>query len=88
MCERENKILSIGRHRFLITGILCLFGICLLGAQEQKQQIDKRKRVDLLYADEAQADKRRRPDVQVLVGSVRLRHDSMAELRSSGTKKN
>ena len=77
MCERENKILSIGRHRFLITGILCLFGICLLGAQEQKQQIDKRKRVDLLYADEAQADKRRRPDVQVLVGSVRLRHDSM-----------
>lgn len=34
-------------------------------------------RVDLLYADEAQADKQMRPDVQVLIGSVRLRHDSM-----------
>ena len=28
-------------------------------------------------ADEAQADKQKRPDVQVLVGSVRLKHDSM-----------
>lgn len=109
------------RHRYLLTGILCLFGVCLLGAQDKKtlsktpvrktervvkdtavqDTVVKKKtsaqttgtshasggkrtnqragktRVDLLYADEAQADKQMRPDVQVLIGSVRLRHDSM-----------
>ena len=77
-------------------GILCLFGICLLSAQDKKtkgaaskkeaatteqQQMPaggkQKTRVDLLYADEAQADKLLRPDVQILVGSVRLKHDSM-----------
>lgn len=77
-------------------GILCLFGICLLSAQDKKTKTatsknkvvatDKQQapaagkqktRVDLLYADEAQADKLSRPDVQILVGSVRLKHDSM-----------
>ena len=43
----------------------------------KKKPVDKRKRVDLLHADEAQADKLLRPDVQVLIGSVKLRHDSM-----------
>ncbi|NDV64568.1 OstA-like protein [Bacteroides sp. 224] len=37
----------------------------------------KKTRVDLLHADVGYADKNNRPDVQVLVGSVRLRHDSM-----------
>lgn len=77
-------------------GVLCLFGICLLSAQDKKTKTatsknkvvatDKQQapaagkqktRVDLLYADEAQADKLSRPDVQILVGSVRLKHDSM-----------
>ena len=39
----------------------------------KKKPVDKRKRVDLLHADEAQADKLLRPDVQVLIGSVKLR---------------
>ena len=43
----------------------------------KKKPVDKRKRVDLLHADQAQADKLLRPDVQVLIGSVKLRHDSM-----------
>ncbi len=80
-----------------MVGVLCLFGICLLSAQDKKQKAEvagssanttgqkksepssdkKKARVDLLYADEAQADKQQRPDVQVLVGSVKLRHDSM-----------
>ena len=68
----------LSRHRFLLTGILCLFGICLLSAQDKKKEPEKKKtRVDLLYADEAQADKIKMPDVQILVGSVKLRHDSM-----------
>ncbi|MBP1614505.1 MAG: hypothetical protein H6Q13_1953 [Bacteroidetes bacterium] len=89
------------RHRFLLTGLLCLFGLCLIaqvkpvkkkqvsekskaeanrgavGAKKDKKLEKKKTRVDLLHADEAQADKMLRPDVQVLVGSVKLRHDSM-----------
>lgn len=48
-----------------------------VGAKKDKKLEKKRTRVDLLHADEAQADKMLRPDVQVLVGSVKLRHDSM-----------
>lgn len=46
--------------------------------QKKTETPEKKKtRVDLLYADEAQADKQLRPDVQVLIGSVQLKHDSM-----------
>lgn len=67
------------RHRYFIGCILCLFGVCWLSAQDKtgRNDGDKKMRVDLLYADEAQADKEMRPDVQVLIGSVKLRHDSM-----------
>ncbi len=76
MQNRKQKV--SGRHRTLLLGVLCLFGIYLLSAQApQKQPGKKRTRVDLLYADRAKADKNNQPDVQVLVGSVRLKHDSM-----------
>ncbi|WP_071145783.1 OstA-like protein [Bacteroides ihuae] len=91
------------RHRFLLAGFLCLFGVCLIaqvkpvhkktkvvsevgkaetnrgavGAKKDKKLEKNKTRVDLLHADEAQADKMLRPDVQVLIGSVKLRHDSM-----------
>ena len=75
---RDRHLYFLNRHRYLFAGILCLFGICLLSAQDQKGEPEKKKtRVDLLYADEAQADNDLRPDVQILVGSVKLRHDSM-----------
>ncbi|KAA6349628.1 LPS-assembly protein LptD [termite gut metagenome] len=61
---------------FILVGILCLFGICLVVAQE-KSKNEQRKRVDLLHADSGQADKLLRPDVQVLIGAVKFRHDSM-----------
>lgn len=48
-----------------------------VGQQKADTSGKKKTRVDLLYADEAQADKQLRPDVQVLIGSVRLKHDSM-----------
>lgn len=61
-----------------------LWGVCLLlllcgvtlFAQDPKKP-EKKTRVDLLHADEGVADKLARPDVQVLLGNVRLRHDSM-----------
>jgi len=78
MQKKYTRTNFLNRHRFLITGLLCLFGVCLLSAQDKKKEPEKKKtRVDLLYADEAQADKLLRPDVQVLIGSVKLRHDSM-----------
>lgn len=78
MQKKNTRTHFLNRHRFLLTGVLCLFGICLLSAQDKKKEPEKKKtRVDLLYADEAQADKILLPDVQILIGSVKLRHDSM-----------
>ena len=80
MHNRNLVYKFLNRHRYLLAGILCLFGICLLSAQDKKVEPEKEKkktRVDLLYADEAQADDKVRPDVQILIGSVKLRHDSM-----------
>ena len=95
MQKKNTKNHFLNKHRYLLVGILCLFGICLLSAQNkkkspsapEKKKVDsieqkrtetpekKKTRVDLLYADEAQADKHLRPDVQVLIGSVRMKHD-------------
>lgn len=65
----------------LIIALFGLVAICLISAQDKKKNpqapAQKKERVDLLYADEAVADKNLRPDVQILVGSVKLRHDSM-----------
>lgn len=80
MQKNKTKSIRSGRHRFLLVGILCLFGMVWVGAQTPRggQPAEKKKtRVDLLYADSAVADKEHRPDVQVLIGSVRLKHDSM-----------
>ena len=78
MQKKNTRNNFLNRHRFLLTGLLCLFGICLLSAQDKpKQQEKKKTRVDLLYAEEAQADKILLPDVQILIRSVKLRHDSM-----------
>ena len=79
MRQNDKRIAGANRHRFFWVGILCLFGIAWLSAQEpQNGQPEKKKtRVDVLYADSAVADKEMRPDVQVLIGSVHLRHDSM-----------
>lgn len=46
-------------------------------SKKKKEPENKKSKVYLLHADEGQADKLARPDVQVLIGNVRLRHDSM-----------
>ena len=78
MQKKNTRNNFLNRHRFLLTGLLCLFGISLLSAQDKQKQPGKKKtRVDLLHAEEAQADKILLPDVQILIRSVKLRHDSM-----------
>ena len=76
MLKKNKKNKQQDRHRWLLIGFLCLFGVCL--AQDNKKQPENKKtKVYLLHADEGQADKLARPDVQVLIGNVKLRHDSM-----------
>ena len=111
---KQNKKDKQDRHRWLLIGFLCLFGVCLVAqvrptgqkpvtgdsiksaadtsksapkaktpagnkkqSDNKKQPENKKTKVYLLHADEGQADKLARPDVQVLIGNVKLRHDSM-----------
>ena len=61
MQKKNTKNHFLNKHRYLLVGILCLFGICLLSAQDKKKvdSIEQKKtetpekkktRVDLLYA--------------------------------------
>lgn len=81
MRKKDKKSTFPSRHRILLMGVLCLFGVCVIAqtpAGNQSPLPEKKKtRVDLLHADEGYADKNIRPDVQVLVGSVRLKHEGM-----------
>lgn len=81
MLKKNKKTNFRSRHRIFIMGILCLFGLCIIAQTpggKQKNKTDKKKtRIDLLHADEGYGNKAVRPDVQVLIGSVRLKHDSM-----------
>lgn len=78
MLKRSKKNKYQDRHRLLLVGFLCLFGVCLIAQVKPDPKKDKKKtKVDLLHADQGRADKLARPDVQVLIGNVKLRHDSM-----------
>ena len=77
MLKTNKKNKQQNRHRWLLIGFLCLFGVCLVAQNNKKQPENKKTKVYLLHADEGQADKLARPAVQVLIGNVKLRHDSM-----------
>lgn len=81
MRKKDNTHTSSSRHRIFLMGILCLFGVCAIAqtpsGNRPSQPEKKKTRVDLLHADEGYANKNIRPDVQVLVGSVRLKHEGM-----------
>ena len=62
MQERNRRFHLAGRHKALLVGVL----------PERKKT-----RIDLLFAERAWTDQQVLPDVQVLIGSVKLRHDSM-----------
>ena len=57
--------------------MLCLFGAFLLWAQDERPAEQKKTQVILLHADQGRSNKDLMPDVQILVGSVKLRQDSM-----------
>lgn len=72
------------RHRLLLVGILCFLGLCLFVQAKPTDKKKKGTRIDLLHADLAKADKDLMPDVQILVGSVQMKHDSMYMYCDSG----
>ena len=66
----------------LLTGILCLFGICLvLGAllpAEQNNTVEEKKpmRVTLLHADRT-VQRQHNKNLQMLIGNVEFLYDSI-----------
>ena len=63
-----------------MVGVLFLLGVGLLSARNKTADEEperKKTRIDLLFAERAWTDQQVLPDVQVLIGSVKLRHDSM-----------
>lgn len=77
MPKNKTEIKSDG-HRWFMIIILCLFGILYLTANNQDiKQKEKKQKVYLIHADEGRIDRKNLPDVQILVGNVKLRHDSM-----------
>lgn len=73
MIKSKKKTNSILYRSLFVLFVLCSM---TLYAQDQKQQ-ERKTRVDLLHADKGKVDKKTRPDVQLLLGNVKLRHDSM-----------
>ena len=45
MQKKNTKNHFLNKHRYLLVGILCLFGICLLSAQDKKSTgaLEKKK---------------------------------------------
>jgi len=79
---KNNKIkYSISRHRILLMGILCLFGVYLIAGNhsvnKKKTPKSKKDLVYILNSDETIGDEVRRPDITLLQGNVRLRHKGM-----------
>lgn len=78
-----KQIISFAvRHRILGICILCLISIGFLSARPsgtEEPEIGEKKvtKVFLLHADIAKANEKLLPGVQVLVGNVKFRHDSM-----------
>ena len=80
MQERNRRFYLAGRHKALLVAVLCLLGVGLLSARDKTADEEperKKTRIDLLFAERAWTDQQVLPDVQVLIGSVKLRHDSM-----------
>lgn len=83
MSERTNRNNhNILGHRMLLTGILCLFGFCLvLGAwapAEQSNAVEEKKpmRVTLLHADRT-VQRQHNKNLQMLIGNVEFLYDSI-----------
>lgn len=68
----------IARRRAVLMTIITIAVIAFASAKPQQQEGQpKVTKVYLLHADKAKADDKRLPGVQILIGNVKFRHDSM-----------
>ena len=68
----------IARRRAVLMTIITMAVIAFASAKPQQQEGQpKVTKVYLLHADKAKADDKRLPGVQILIGNVKFRHDSM-----------
>lgn len=79
--SKVKKYFSGIRHKTVITTVLCLPIICILAqnvniASKQAQTVQEKNRVHLEQADSLVFNKNMNPDVQVLLGNVRFRHEN------------
>lgn len=80
MLKNNIKRYSISRHRILLMGILCLFGVCLIAGNkpvDKKKQKPKKDMIYILNSDETIGNELLRPDITLLQGNVKLRHKGM-----------
>lgn len=78
MRENREKRYFQCRHRILLAGILCLFGIGIVARMSPPDDSpEKKSKVYLLHSDVLRFDKAQNPDAQIVDGNVVFRHDSV-----------
>ncbi len=80
MLKNNKKRYCIGRHRILLIGILCLFGVCLIAGNKPDKDKKRKPPKDMVYilnSDETIGNELLRPDITLLQGNVKLRHKGM-----------
>lgn len=81
MLKNRMKKYSISRHRTLVMGVLCLFGVCLIAGNKPRKKENKKKTkhemVYILNADQTIGNQLLRPDITLLQGNVKMRHNNM-----------
>lgn len=66
------------RHKILLVGILCLFGVYMTARVNPPDDVpEKKSKVYLLHSDVLRFDKAQNPDAQIVDGNVVFRHDSV-----------
>lgn len=80
MISNQNNHKHTDGRRMLLMGILCLFGLCLVGQVQPRRNAAQpaKSKVYLLHSDVLRKSKDNPdPDAQILIGDVVFRHDSV-----------
>ena len=67
MQKKNTRNHFLNKHRYLLVGILCLFGICLLSAQDKKKNpsVPDKKKVDSIEQRKAEKSEKKKARVDL-----------------------